>query len=122
MALGFFTGVTLRTPDKGLSRQVKHRTLKTSFGDGYEQRLPDGINTLQESFNTSFNNRDKSEIVEISDFLDTSSSTASSFSLTVPSLNGLSEESILVVCEEFSVTYNYDNFYSLSAVLRRVYE
>ena len=36
--------------DRGLSRAVAHRVLTAKFGDGYEQRVRDGINTKQDSF------------------------------------------------------------------------
>ena len=42
--------------DRGLSRKSKHNVLTAKFGDGYEQRVLDGINTKQDMFNISFNN------------------------------------------------------------------
>ncbi len=50
MAIGF-TDLTStnRKPDKGYTRQTQPRVLSTAFGDGYSQRLIDGINPLKET-------------------------------------------------------------------------
>ena len=39
------------TVDRGFQRQAQHRVLTANFGDGYEQRVRDGINTKNETFN-----------------------------------------------------------------------
>ena len=70
MAIGFTVGVIVRTPDKMLSRSTQPKVRVASFGDGYEQRLPDGINTLKETFSVSFNTRTKVEIDDIVTFFD----------------------------------------------------
>ena len=41
--------------DRGLSRKSKHNVLTAKFGDGYEQRVLDGINTKQDMFDISSN-------------------------------------------------------------------
>lgn len=126
MALGFSTTPTYgnrwAAPDRGLARQTKHRVLKQSFGDGYEQRVLDGINTQVEQFNISFANRTKEEVNDIAGFLN-GTKNVTAFNLNVPLQNGLEgEETIKVVCDMFSTTYQYDDYYSLTATLRRVYE
>lgn len=125
MAIGFTTSVAFGSravlPDKGLSRQSQPKVLVAKFGDGYEQRIADGINSIQETFNISFADRIKEEIDDITGYL-ASLKGASSFSLTIPDSNNAGELAIKVVCESYSQNYTYDGFYTATAVLRRVYE
>ncbi len=55
---------------QGSRRQKSHRTLQVSFGDGYDFRAPDGINTEIEEWTLSFTDRPKEDIQTITDFLD----------------------------------------------------
>ena len=68
MALGFSTGSSFgsRTiiPDKGMSRSNEHVIFKAEFGDGYQQRIANGINNLKQQFSVSFATREKAEIDE----------------------------------------------------------
>lgn len=100
--------------DRGLSRSVKFRVLTATFGDGYEQRAKDGINTKDDTFNASFNNRSAAEIKNIAGFFDLYQT--KSFSTVMGS------EIIKVVCDSYSITYQYEEVQSLSASFRRVYE
>ena len=60
MAVGFTDLTsTVRKPDKGLARSSKPIIHLAKFGDGYEQRLANGINNLVESYSIAFNNRTK---------------------------------------------------------------
>jgi phage-related protein len=123
MAVGFtlLNGSTA-VPDKGLSLSSKPRVLVAKFGDGYEQRISDGINSMEQSFSVAFKTRTKEEIDEIKLFLDTKNG-VSSFDFTYPESNTLDEEiTIKVVCDSFNTVFEYDEFYSLTATFRRVYE
>lgn len=122
MALGIYINGEYKTPDRGLTRKIQHKTLTQSFGDGYEQRIVDGINSLQEQFSVTFNNRTKEEATQIANYFE-STKNVISFVLVVPSATvaGL-EESIKVICQEFTLTYAYDDFYTVQASLKRVYE
>ena len=73
MAIGFtVTGITDKVvPDKTLTKQSNPRVRIQKFGDGYEQRLVDGINNINESYSLSFTNRDKTEADDILAFFDT---------------------------------------------------
>lgn len=133
MALGFTTSPTFgsRTisPDKGLNRSSSPKVLIAKFGDGYEQRLPNGINSIDETFTATFNNRTKEEIDDITGYL-ASLKGATSFIYTIPDDNQLSsvfpntpgERRLKVVCETYSQVYSYGDFYSAMATFRRVYE
>ena len=54
MAIGF-TDLTStnRKPDKGYTRQTTPKVLTAQFGDGYSQRLIDGINPLAETIDVT---------------------------------------------------------------------
>lgn len=105
-------------PDRGFQRQAQHRVLSAKFGDGYEQRVRDGINTKKENFNLSFNNRSAEEINLIAAFFDLKAAT--NFTLTITGLN--SNESIKVVCDSYNIAYIQTNVHSLQTAFRRVYE
>ena len=57
MAIGFTTssnfGSRAVVPDKGMSAPYKPRVLSAKFGDGYEQRLRDGINNVERTLTGS---------------------------------------------------------------------
>jgi len=106
------------TADRGLQRRVAHRVLTSKFGDGYEQRVRDGINTKEDTFSISFKNRPAEEINLIAAYLD--SKAGLNFSMIVDSLNG--NETIQVTSEQYEITYQYEEIYSLATTLRRVYE
>ena len=109
--------------DRGLTRQASHRMLVARFGDGYEQRVRDGINTKVENFNISFNNRSPAEINLIAAYLD--SKAALSFNLVVTdtfSSGSLTTSTIKVVCDTYSIQYGNTEYHSLTTTLRRVYE
>ena len=104
--------------DRGLSRQSQHRVLTAKFGDGYEQRVKDGINTKQDVFSISFNNRTAADINRIAAFFDAKA--GKSFNFTVTDHAG--DNTIKVVCDGYNTTYIADSFHSLNTNLRRVYE
>ena len=105
--------------DKGFTRQNTPRIHAVSFGDGYEQRIADGINTLDQTMNVSFSTRPKAEIDDIVAFFE-SLGGVSKFRMTIDDSNG--DETIKVVCKTWNQTWAFDNFYSLTATFERVYE
>ena len=123
MAIGFTDlGAVQRIPDKTLTRNNKPRVIKIQFGDGYEQRVQEGINNITQNFSVSFNNRPKAEIDDIMAFLDNKAGTTA-FDFTYPDTNARgNERTVKVVCEDYTQTYSFDDFYSCTATFRRVYE
>ena len=123
MAIGFLLldGVSVARPDKNLNRTSAPRVLKATFGDGYEQRIADGINNIQEEYSIAFNNRTKEEIDDITAFL-ASKNGVTSFDFTIPDSNNSGESIVKVVCEQYSQNYTYGDFYGCTAMFRRVYE
>tara|TARA_B110000879_G_scaffold129192_1_gene169852 strand:+ start:225 stop:626 length:402 start_codon:yes stop_codon:yes gene_type:complete len=132
MTIGFIYdgGSTYATPDKSMAKQSTPRVLVSNFGDGYEQRIADGINTLNEVYTLTFATRLKEDIDDIVAFLDGKGG-VSSFPLILPDSNvtsnpagpaGVGEREVKVITTSYSTTYSYDNFYSLSLSLKRVFE
>ena len=60
----------IASPDHGASVKKKPRVASQKFGDGYEQRMPDGINSKVETWTLSFSLRPVTVILNISEFLD----------------------------------------------------
>lgn len=129
MALGFIID-TVSPPenivyDRALNVQSTPRVLVAKFGDGYEQRLADGINTLEQTWNISFVNRTRQEIDDIAAYF-TSLNGATAFNFTIPDSNvtgsPAGERTIKVVCENFNIVYVQTECYTCTATFRRVYE
>ena len=109
--------------DRGLSRKSKHNVLTAKFGDGYEQRVLDGINTKQDMFNISFKNREAEAINLIAGFLDDKAGTNFDFVITDTFSSGsLTTSTLKVVCDGYDINYGQADNHSLSCQLRRVYE
>ena len=92
MAIGFtVTNITDKKviPDKNMTRSSTPRVLMQSFGDGYEQRLVQGINNITEEYALSFVNRAKAEADDIMAFFDTNGG-ATAFDFTIPDTNSTS--------------------------------
>lgn len=69
--------------DRLARSQSTQRVRKYSFGDGYEQRVADGINTLNQTINANFVNRPEAEAEALIDFFETKNG-VSPFALSVP--------------------------------------
>ncbi len=104
--------------DRGLARSSAHRVLTASFGDGYEQRVRDGINTKVDSFSLTLNNRTAEDINRVAAFFDVQA--GKNFDFTVTDHSG--DTTIKVVCDGYNIIYLHDNFHSLNCNFRRVYE
>ena len=114
------TGFSAAVPvDKGFTRQSTPKIHTMDFGDGYSQRIADGINNLQQTMNVSFSTRPKAEIDDLVAFFE-SLGGVNKFEMTIDDTNGA--ETIKVLCQQWSQTWAFDNFYSLSATFVRCYE
>ena len=105
--------------DKGFTRQSTPKIHMADFGDGYTQRIADGINNLQQTMEVSFSTRPKAEIDDLVAFFE-SLGGVNKFEMTIDDTNGA--ETIKVLCQQWSQTWTFDNFYSLSATFIRCYE
>ena len=109
-------------PDKGLSRKNTPRTFTVQFGDGYQQRIANGINALEQEMQVSFSTRPKAEIDDLVAFFE-SLGGVTKFRFDLADSNaGSSTETIKVVCSEWEQKWEYDDYYTLDAKFRRVYE
>jgi len=135
MATGFtdLTG-TNRKPDKNYSRQTQPRALVAQFGDGYSQRLIDGINPLQETIGVSFSTREKAEIDHIAAFF-AAKAGVTAFTFTIDQqyyanpgdssetdVTSSDELALKVICTQWNKVHNYGDYWSLTASFQRVYE
>ena len=134
MAIGF-TDLTStnRKPDKGYTRVTKPRALVTAFGDGYSQRLIDGINPLTEKINVNFATRTKAEIDHICSFFESKGGvTAFTFNVNQEyyASPGVTSETtatsnqlaLKVICTTWNKKHDFGDYWSVSATFERVYE
>jgi phage-related protein len=109
-------------PDRSYSASRAPRVREVKFGDGYSQRLQDGINYINESYSLSFNNRSFTDISAMDSFLETRGG-STSFTWTPPG-----EVEIKVICRNWDISVlnhtgvNSTSIGSLTATFERVYE
>lgn len=103
-------------PDNAAQVSVKPRVLTAKFGDGYEQRLGDGINIRPREWRLTFNTRTNAEMSPIVAFLEGQNGVAS-FDWTPPS--GAAGK---WVCEDWQQTVVRYGINDLSATFREVFE
>jgi phage-related protein len=60
-------------------------------------------------------------IDDVIDFLDTKAG-VTKFPFIIPDTNSGGEQTVQVVCDDYSTNFEYDDFYTLTATFRRVYE
>jgi len=91
MAIGFIvTNITDKVlPDKTLAMSSKPNVLVAKFGDGYQQRIASGLNSIEESFSVAFQNRPKVEADDIEAFFSAKKG-VTSFAFTYPDTNSTS--------------------------------
>lgn len=103
------------------SSQVVHqpRIIRIKFGNGYEQRIEDGINTNLINLDLTFENRDETEAVAILHFLSQRNS-KESFIFNVPTAYSKSTFSTRFLCSSWNSTYNFYNNYSIRTTFEEV--
>ena len=92
MAIGFtVTNITDKKviPDKTLTIQQSPRVRIQKFGDGYEQRLAEGINNIVNNFTITLVNRAKAEADDIIAFFEAKAG-VTAFEFTYPDTNSTS--------------------------------
>tara|TARA_Y100001963_G_scaffold158874_1_gene260139 strand:+ start:2205 stop:2624 length:420 start_codon:yes stop_codon:yes gene_type:complete len=106
--------------DKGVSEDPKPRVLKAQFGDGYEMRVGDGINTLPKSWSLKFENRTKADVDNLYKFFNELAG-VSTCKLTVPhAVDG--EQTYTVVIEDWKRNLQYHDYYTIDCKARQVFE
>tara|TARA_B100000900_G_scaffold304133_1_gene262754 strand:- start:213 stop:533 length:321 start_codon:yes stop_codon:yes gene_type:complete len=105
-----------------MSRNNKPLIFQSKFGDGYQQRIANGINNLEQTFSVTFKTRTKEEIDDIIGFFEsTNGVTAFDFTFADTNASG-NEETVKVYVADFSQNWEYDEFYTCNATFNRVYE
>lgn len=104
------------SPSYSVSLTAEPRIKRSRFGDGYEQRVSDGINIVARKWSVEFSMRYQSEIDPIVAFLNTQNAIYS-FDWTPP--YGAAGK---WVCDSYALRVDKGNMYSLSAVFREVFE
>lgn len=99
-------------------KKTKFRLLRNKFGDGYEQRVGDGINNDEESWNLVFNTVDDATATAIEAYLKVRK-TGESFPWVPPFLNP-GAVSIKVICTEYQINPANYNSYDITATFERV--
>jgi phage-related protein len=102
-------------PDYGVSVRKKFRMVKTNFGDGYVQNVSDGLNTAAEEWNLSWDMLTADQTKNIQDQLD--SFKGQIFTWVTP--RGQTKP---FTCEEYSVTYDNYESYSVSATFQESFD
>jgi phage-related protein len=93
------------------------RVKSMRFGDGYEQRLADGINTQPAVWNLTFANRSNADTSAIHTFLSARGG-VESFDWTPPD----STAAIKVLCRDWTKTMNRYNLNTITATFEQVFE
>lgn len=104
-------------PDYSAQQQNKPRVKSMRFGDGYEQRQADGINTQPAVWNLTFANRTNTDTNSIHTFLSARGG-FEAFDWVPPD----STISIKVLCREWSKTMNRFNLNTITATFEQVFE
>lgn len=91
------------------------KVLSAQFGDGYEQRVGDGINTIKDIWNLTFRGT-RAEIADILDFLKNKKG-VTAFTWT-PS----GESEVTVKCQKWNRVIVSPNIATLSATFEQVFE
>lgn len=90
---------------------------KIKFGDGYEQRFTNGINSTPQSWSVSFSNRLENEAVAIRDFL-RSHGGVLSFDWQPPGEN----RTYKFTCSSWNLVPHKGGVYSMSTTFEQVFD
>jgi phage-related protein len=104
-------------PSYASQLQLKPLVNVIKFGNGYEQRVPDGINANALRFNLTFEGRDKNETRAIAHFLHKRQA-AEGFFFDAPfpyNFDGSQGYPKRFVCEEWDISYNFYNNFNVTA-------
>lgn len=104
------------TPDFGASYEVKPDVRVTKFGDGYEQRQANGLNTQPKKWTLKFSLRSDTEAAAIVSFLSTQGA-VSSFDWT--DIYGTAGK---YVCRGWTEVKERNNLNTINAMFEQVFE
>lgn len=104
-------------PDFGATVTYTPSVKRIKFGDGYEQRVPFGINTNPQVWSLKFQNRGHNDTVAIDTFL-AARKAAEAFDWIPPRQT----VAIKVVCDSWSVEAVKANINTITATFRQVFQ
>lgn len=104
------------TADFGASKKLQPKVISVSFGDGYEQRVRNGLNTNPQTWDLSFSNRTDTEAEAIDAFL-TARGGAESFDWTP-----YNESAGKYICREWSKSIDGFNRNTIQATFVQIFE
>jgi len=106
------------SPDYGLEIEHSPKINTITFGDGFEQRLTEGLNQNARRLSLTFSNITESQSLTLINFLNDRATNADSFVYT-PS-NGVAGN--FVIDSKYKKTINYANLATVKVVFREVFE
>jgi phage-related protein len=106
------------SPDYGLEIEHSPKINTITFGDGFEQRLTEGLNQNARRLSLTFSNITESQSDTLINFLNDRATNAESFDYTLPSEASARK----FVCTNFPRTIPYLNRVRLTCVFREVFE
>ena len=104
-------------PDYSAQVSIRPRVRTAKFGDGYEQRQADGINTKPQSWSLTFANRSNTDAAAIMTFLDARGG-VEAFDWVPPDSAG----TVKAICREWQKTMNRFNLNTITATFEQVFE
>jgi len=104
-------------PTTSAARTVQPRILKTEFGDGYGQRVVDGINAIRRIYNVSWEDISRVDANLIDDFF-AARSAAEAFYWTPPGAS----TPLLWVCDNWTRTHTTVTLDSIQATFTQVFD
>jgi phage-related protein len=104
-------------PTTSASRTVQPRVLKTDFGDGYGQRLSDGINSIRRIYSLSWDDISRVDANTIDDFF-LARKGHEAFYWTPPGASS----PLLWVCETWTRVHSTATLDSIQATFTQVFD
>jgi len=106
--------------DRGIRAAVNQRVRSVSYGGTYEERVPDGINIIEEIYTATFSNRSYDEISDLIDFFDSKNGVESFLLYVKDTSNTEGARGVPVVCEKYNVTYVNKKVASLACTFQKI--
>jgi phage-related protein len=104
-------------PIRATAPQITARVLQANFGDGYNQRVNDGINNINEQWDVQFAALDQTNAAEIIDFLEARGGYQSF--LWIPPGESTYKK---YICKEWNKSFPGASLTNISAKFMRVFD
>jgi phage-related protein len=106
-------------PSRGFVTETTPRVAVATFGDGYSQRVAQGINSLNQVWNLEFRSTSMTTINAIVSYFSTKNGVTPFWWL--PPEGTENQDEVLVVCTKWSRTYESNISAGVSATFERIY-